>query len=184
MSIRLTGKGIGPPLGGFAVWYGFGQTEELPTDTLPDTAAVSVNGIKGWTASTPNRIKHGGINAEVTNIADESDADFDDDVRHSLITLSPGEYSFFGILYGNQLPDNDLHVRIEQAISGVDDIIRIDGTTRQRNFAGSGTNEIHAVFEINRPNFVTNDVMKIYLRLVNFRTTNLLSGFLQIKEEI
>ena len=32
---------------GFVVWWGAGQTEELPEGTLPESSAVSTNGIKG-----------------------------------------------------------------------------------------------------------------------------------------
>ena len=64
-----------------------------------------------------------------------------------------------------------------------DDIIRIAGTTRQSKFIDTGVNDVHAVYEINRPHFVIDNPMKFYLRLVGFGANrNRLIGFLQIKE--
>ena len=163
---------------GFAVWWGAGQTEELP-----EASAVSTNGIKGWSTNAPKRTKFGGIAATVTNINTESNADFSDNVPNSAIELSAGEYSFFGVFYGNQTPDTDLHLRLEEIRTDTDDIIRIAGTTRQSQFIGSDINDVHAVYEINRPHFVIDNPMKFYLRLVGFGANrNRLIGFLQIKE--
>ena len=168
---------------GFAVWWGAGQTEELPEGTLPEASAVSTNGIKGWSTNAPKRTKFGGIAATVTNINAESNADFSDNVPNSAIELSAGEYSFFGVFYGNQTPDTDLHLRLEEIQTDTDDIIRIAGTTRQSQFIGTGINDVHAVYEINRPHFVIDNPMKFYLRLVGFGANrNRLIGFLQIKE--
>ena len=168
---------------GFVVWWGAGQTEELPEGTLPEGSAVSTNGIKGWSTNAPKRTKFGGIPVTVTNINAESNADFSDDVPNSVIGLPAGEYSFSGIFYGNQTPDSDLHLRLEEIRTDTDDIIRIAGTTRQSQFIGTGTNDVHAVYEIHRPNFVIDNAMKFYLRLVGFGTNkNRLVGFLQIKE--
>ena len=168
---------------GFVVWWGAGQTEELPEGTLPEGSAVSTNGIKGWSTNAPKRTKFGGIPVTVTNINAESNADFSDDVTNSVIGLPAGEYSFFGVFYGNQTPDSDLHLRLEQIQSNTDDIIRIAGTTRQSQFIGTGINDVHAVYEIHRPHFVIDNAMKFYLRLVGFGANkNRLVGFLQIKE--
>ena len=168
---------------GFAVWWGAGQTEELPEGTLPESSAVSTNGIRGWSTNAPKRTKFGGIPATVTNINAETDADFSDDVPNAVVELPAGEYSFCGIFYGNQTPDTDLHLRLEEIRTGTDDIIRIAGTTRQSRFIGTGINDVHAVYEINRPHFVIDNPMKFYLRLVGFGTDkNRLVGFLQIEE--
>ena len=168
---------------GFAVWWGAGQTEELPEGTLPESSVVSTNGIKGWSTNAPKRTKFGGIPATVTNINAETDADFSDDAPNAVIGLPAGEYSFFGVFYGNQTPDSDLHLRLEEIRTGTDDIIRIAGTTRQSQFIGTGINDVHAVYEINRPHFVIDNPMKFYLRLVGFGANkNRLIGFLQIKE--
>ena len=168
---------------GFVVWWGAGQTEELPEGTLPEASAVSTNGIKGWSTNAPKRTKFGGIAATVTNINTESNADFSDNVPNSAIELPTGEYSFFGVFYGNQTPDTDLHLRLEEIRTGTDDIIRIAGTTRQSQFIGTGINDVHAVYEINRPHFVIDNPMKFYLRLVGFGANkNRLIGFLQIEE--
>lgn len=168
---------------GFVVWWGTGQTEELPEGTLPENSAVSTNGIKGWSTNAPQRTKFGGIAATVTNINAESDADFSDNVPNSVIELPAGEYSFYGVFYGNQTPDSDLHLRLEEIQSGADDIIRIAGTTRQSQFIGRNTHDVHAVYEINRPHFVITSAMKFYLRLVGFGSDkNRLVGFLQIEE--
>ena len=168
---------------GFVVWWGAGQTDALPEGTLPESAAVSTNGIKGWSTSAPKRTKFGGIAATVTNINAESNADFSDNVPNSAIELPAGEYSFFGIFYGNQTPDTDLHLRLEEIRTDTDDIIRIAGTTRQSQFIGTGINDVHAVYEISRPHFVITSAMKFYLRLVGFGANkNRLVGFLQIEE--
>ena len=168
---------------GFVVWWGTGQTEALPEGTLPEDSAVSTNGIKGWSTNAPKRTKFGGIAATVTNINAESNADFSDNVPNSAIELPAGEYSFFGIFYGNQTPDTDLHLRLEEIRTDTDDIIRIAGTTRQSQFIGTGINDVHAVYEISRPHFVIDSPMKFYLRLVGFGANkNRLVGFLQIEE--
>ena len=168
---------------GFVVWWGAGQTEELPEGTLAAGSAVSTNGIKGWSTNAPKRTKFGGIVATVTNINAESDADFSDNVSNSVVELPAGEYSFYGIFYGNQTPDTDLHLRLEEIRTDTDDIIRIAGTTRQSHFIGTHVNEVHAVYEISRPHFVITSAMKFYLRLVGFGANkNRLVGFLQIEE--
>ena len=168
---------------GFAVWWGAGQTEELPEGTLAAGSAVSTNGIKGWSTNAPKRTKFGGIVATVTNINAESDADFSDNVSNSVVELPAGEYSFYGIFYGNQTPDTDLHLRLEEIRTDTDDIIRIAGTTRQSHFISTHVNEVHAVYEISRPHFVITSAMKFYLRLVGFGANkNRLVGFLQIEE--
>ena len=171
-------------IGGFSVWIGIGQTEELPEETLPAGSAVSTNGIKGYSSATPTRTDYGGVNATLTNISTETDADFSDDVDNSVIELPSGEYSFFGVFYGNQQPDANLHLRLEQIRTGTDDIIRINGTTRQDDFGGTGDNDVHAVFEINRPYYRITSAQKFYLRLVGFPANrNRLVGFLQIRRE-
>ena len=168
---------------GFVVWWGTGQTEELPEGTLPESSAVSTNGIKGWSTNAPKRTKFGGIATTLTNINAESNADFSDNVPNSVVELPAGEHSFFGVFYGNQTPDTDLHLRLEEIRTDTDDIIRIAGTTRQSQFIGTGINDVHAVYEINRPHFVIDNPMKFYLRLVGFGANkNRLVGFLQIQE--
>ena len=133
-----------------------------------ESSAVSTNGIKGWSTNAPKRTKFGGIAATVTNINAESNADFSDNVPNSVIELPAGEHSFFGVFYGNQTPDTDLHLRLEEIRTDTDDIIRIAGTTRQSHFIGTGINDVHAVYEISRPHFVIDSPMKFYLRLVGF----------------
>ena len=76
---------------GFAVWWGAGQIEELPEGTLPESSAVSTNGIKGSSTNPPKRTKFGGIAATVTNLNAESNADFSDNVPNAAIELPTGE---------------------------------------------------------------------------------------------
>ena len=171
------------PIGdGFVVWWGAGQTEELPEGALPATSAVSTNGIKGWSTNAPKRTKFGGIAATVTNINAESDADFSsDDVPDSVIELPAGEYSFFGVFYGNQKNNFNVHLRLEGLQAGTDDIIRIGETSLQADFISDEVNDVHSVYEINRPHFVIDSATKFYLRLAGFgRAQNRLIGFMQI----
>ena len=97
------------PSGGVQV-----RQRNCPEGTLPEASAVSTNGIKGWSTNAPKRTKFGGIAATVTNINAETDADFSDDVPNAVVELPAGEYSFFGVFYGNQTPDTDLHLRLEE----------------------------------------------------------------------
>ena len=64
----------------------------------------------------------------VTNINAESNADFSDNVPNSTVELTAGEYSFFGVFYGNQTPEPIYTFGLRKYKTDTDDIIRIAGT--------------------------------------------------------
>ena len=163
-------------------FYCRNQTEELPVQAIASNQIVSSEGVIGFTG-TPggDASENGGLPITLVDISTVTDADPIVSIANSGIPVSPGYYAVLAEFYGNQTPDNDLHIRCVEVMSGTDDIVRLFGTQRQQNFIGTGVNDIHAHFEIFRKVRVATDIM-MYFSLINYANNrNRIVGYIQIE---
>ena len=167
-------------------WWGRNQSEELPTGTIPANQAVTSEGVIGFTGTpVPSASENGGVpGITLVNISTVTDADPTVSIANSGIPIPPGLYEITAEFYGNQLPDDDVHIRWMEVMSGTDDIERLIGTQRQRNFIGTGTNAVHAHYEMLRK-FRATSTSTYYFQLVNYTTGNnaqdRIAGYFQIE---
>ena len=168
-----------------SIWFGAGQTEALPTanSAFGATSNVNSNGVKSFTGGTADQIESNGVNVTWTNINAETDADVNDvSAPNSVFMLPAGIYHLRGTFYGNQTPDNDVHLRVVEIMSGTDDIERLIGTPRQHNFLGSSS-MLDSIYEFRREHLILESDSKFYVRLVNHGSSQAaLAGYIQVEK--
>ena len=179
------GDGFSPPPTPFGVieFYCRNQIEHLPTSAIAANQTVSSEGVIGFTGTAGgDTSENGGLPITLVDISTVTDADPTVSIANSGIPLSAGRYELLTEYYGNQTPDDDLHIRCMEVMSGSDDIVKIAGTQRQRNFIGTGANDIHAHYEIFRKFRLYADTV-IYFRLFNYASNrNRIVGYIQIEK--
>ena len=164
-------------------FYGRNQTEELPTSTLASNQTVSSDGVIGFTGTAGgDESENGGVVGIVlSDISTVANADPTVSLANSGVAFPAGRYEMFAEFYGNQQPDDNVHIRMMQVMSDADDIERLVGTQRQRNFVGTDANDVHAHYEIIRK-FRVAVLTTFYFQLVNYANSqNRIVGYLQIE---
>lgn len=168
-----------------SIWHGFGQTEALPTEdaAFGSISNVNSNGIKSFTGGTADQIESGGVNVIWTDITDQTNADLTNSgAINAAFQVPAGIYHLRGTFYGNQTPDNDVHLRLVQIISGTDDLVRVVGTPRQQNYLGADT-QLHSIYEFRREHLVLENSAIFYVRLVGYSSSQTaLVGYVQIEK--
>ena len=166
-------------------WWGRNQSEELPTSTIPASQSVTSEGIIGFIGTpVPTLNQNGGVPGIIlSDISAITNADPTVSLANTGITIPPGYYEITAEFYGNQLPDDDVHIRWMKVQSGTDQIERLIGTQRQRNFVGTGANDVHAHYEMTRKLPITANTT-FYFQLVNFGSgQNRIAGFFQVERK-
>ena len=167
-------------------WWGRNQTEGLPTASIAANQVISSEGIIGFTGTAGgDASENGGVpGITLVDVSAETDADPTVSLANSGIPIPPGRYEIIAEFYGNQQPDDDVHIRMIEVMSGTDDIIRLIGTQRQKNFVGTAVNDVHAHYEMSR-NFRVTSQSTFYFKLLNYGTganaQNRIVGYFQIE---
>ena len=164
-------------------WWGRNQTEELPTETIGANQVVSSEGVIGFTgAAGGDESENGAVPGIVfSDISAVTNADPEVSLANSGITFPPARYNILAEFYGNQTPDQDLHIRMMKVMEDSDDIQRLVGTQRQANFIATGINDVHAHYEMFRPIRITAETT-FYFRLVNYgEMKDRIVGYVQIE---
>ena len=167
-------------------WWCRNQTEELPTGELGANQTVTSDGVVGFTGTSGgDDSDNGGISGVTTlNITAVPNADPTAALDHSALSLPAGEYQIDAQFYGNQTPDQDLHMRMMEAMADTDDIRRLVGTTRQSNYFGTGDNNVHAHYVI-QSEIKISSASFFYFQLVNYGSDkNRIVGFVKIRRII
>ena len=163
-------------------WYGRNQTEELPTGRLANNQTVTSQGVIGFTGTAGgDESENGGVpGITLVDISAVANADPTVSLANSGISFPAGRYEILAGFYGNQPPDEDVHIRMMEVMTNVDDIARLVGTQRQRNFIGTHANDVHAHYEMLRKFRVTSPTT-FYFQLVNYGSNkNRIVGYVQI----
>ena len=166
-------------------YYGRNQTEELPTETIAANQIVTTDGVIGFTGTAGGDVsENGGVPITLVNISAVTDADPTASLANTGIPLPVGRHRIFAEFYGNQQPDDDVHIRMMQAVSGTDDIERLVGTQRQKNFISTAVNDVHAHYQMSRQFRLTAEAT-YYFQLLNYPTganaQNRIVGYIQIE---
>ena len=167
-------------------WWGRNQTEELPTGELGSNQTVTSEGVVGFTGTqNGDDSDNGGISGvALVDIATVTNADPTVSLANSGLTLPAGEYQIDAQFYGNQTPDQDLHMRMMEVMTNTDDIRRLVGTTRQSNYFGTGENNVHAHYVI-QSEIKISSARVFYFQLMNHgRNKDRIVGFVKIRRVI
>ena len=167
-------------------WWGRNQTDELPTSALGANQTVTSEGVVGFSGTSGgDDSDNGGISGvTMLDISTVQDADPTVSLSHSGLSLPAGEYQIDAQFYGNQTPDQDLHMRMMEVMANTDDIRRLVGTTRQSNYFGTGENNVHAHYVI-QSEIKISSARVYYFQLVNFGSDkNRIVGFVKIRRVI
>ena len=164
-------------------WYCRNQTEELPTGEIGENQMVTSEGVIGFTGTSGgDESENGGVpGIVISDISTVTDADPTVSLANSGITFPPARYDILAEFYGNQTPDQDLHVRMMEVMEDSDDIQRLIGTQRQANFIGTGDNQVHAHYEMLRRIRIPTETT-FYFQLVNYSSNkDRIVGYVQIE---
>ena len=164
-------------------FYGRNQTEELPTGEIGVNQVVSSEGVIGFTGTSGgDESENGGVpGILLPDISTVTHADPTVSFANSGITFPPARYDILAEFYGNQTPDQDLHVRMMEVMENSDDIQRLIGTQRQANFISTGDNQVHAHYEMFRRIRIPTETT-FYFQLVNYGSNkNRIVGYVQIE---
>ena len=172
---------------GMAVWWGLGQTERLPTTELIPAQAVNSDGVKSFTGSTPNQTEGDDLGITCVNLNTIANADSIVSAPNAALTIPAGLYDIEGRFYGNQTPDDNVHLRVMIATTGADDIEVFSGTPRQKNYFGIGVNMIHAEYDFSETGRRFSSEATLYIDLVDYdddaTPQDRLVGYLAFKRE-
>ena len=167
-------------------WWVRNQTEEFPTGEIGENQTVTSDGVVGFTGTSGgDSSDNGGIRGVTTlDISDVTNADPTASLAHSALHLPAAEYQIDAQFWGNQIQDQDLHMRMMEVTAEADDVRRLVGTTRQSNYFGRNANNIHAHYVI-QSEIKISSARVFYFQLVNHGSNkNRLVGFVKIRRII
>ena len=161
-----------------------GLTTRQPTARSRATDIVNTEGVLSFDP-TPFQTVSGGVQGlSWTNIEDESNADPTADATNAVFEIPAGTWDFSLEFYGTQEPNTSISLRFYKIQSGVDDIEEFAGTTRQKEYFGTATGDIDAVYRVEEHDIVFDQAEKFYLLLgvLESMSGRRIAGYIRIEK--
>ena len=163
-----------------------GLTTRQPR-TLDATQIWNTDGVLSFD-STVFQVVSGGVSGiAFTDIQDETDADPTADATNSVFEIPAGTYDISLEFYGNQTPVATVFLALHKITSGADDVEEFATRTRQKDFFGSDTSDIDAVYRVEEHDVVFDQAEKFYLQIGNVAAIfaadeNRIAGYFRIEK--